>query len=131
DAVRSARGRGTPARDRRRRRRVVSRKKHDGPSPETLKLKRDQDNTRRALSNLKRGQGIEETAPGEPDVLQKQVEQLEETRERLSRLYFHQLEENRRRAQKLQHILRVVSDINSDLDPDTLLTRIAETVQES
>ena len=114
-------------------------RKAAGPSAETLKLKRELDGARRELANLKRGLGLEvaaaagaaAAAAAEPNPLQQQVVELEETRERLSRLYFNQLEENRRRAQKLQHILRVVSDINSDLDPDTLLTRIAETVQES
>ena len=70
-------------------------------------------------------------AAGADDVLQKRVEELEEARERLARLYASQLEENRKRAQKLQHILRVVSDMNSDLDPDSLLSRIAETIQQS
>ncbi len=108
----------------------MSHRKSPAPSAETLKLKRDLDNARRELVNLKKGLGLEAPA-GEPGALQKQVAELEETRERLSRLYFNQLEENRKRAHKLQHILRVVSDINSDLDPETLLSRIAETIQQS
>jgi signal transduction histidine kinase/response regulator RpfG family c-di-GMP phosphodiesterase len=108
----------------------VSRRKAPPASADVLKLKRDLDGARRELSNLKRSLGLEAPA-SEPGALQQQVVELEQTRERLSRLYFNQLEENRKRAQKLQHILQVVSDINSDLDPETLLSRIAETIQQS
>jgi len=62
--------------------------------------------------------------------LRRRVSELEEARERLGRLYASQLEENRRRAERLHRILRVVSDLNSDLDPSTLLGRIADTIRE-
>ncbi len=118
------------------------------PTVEALRLKRELDTTRRELSNLKKTLGLEGAASapahapahasaparsstGGSDGLQKQIADLEETRERLSKLYFNQLEENRKRAQKLHHILTVISDINSDLDPETLLGRIAETIQQS
>jgi signal transduction histidine kinase/response regulator RpfG family c-di-GMP phosphodiesterase len=108
----------------------VSHPRNIAPSAENIKLKRDLDNARRELATLKKGLGLEAPA-GESGALQRQVTELEETRERLSRLYFNQLEENRKRAQKLQHILGVISDINSDLDPETLLGRIAEAIQQS
>ncbi|HKQ56247.1 MAG TPA: HD domain-containing phosphohydrolase [Candidatus Eisenbacteria bacterium] len=77
---------------------------------------------------------IAESETGEPaggGALQQRIAELEVARERLSRLYASQLEENRKRAQKLHHILRVVSDMNSDLEFETLLQRIAETIQQS
>jgi hypothetical protein len=116
-----------------------------------IKLKRDLDNARRELTLLKKAQGIEEekkpaataSAPpagkrtpgsrlpaGAPATLQAQIAELERTRERLSRLYFTQVEENKKRAQKLHHILQVVGDIRRELDPDALLDRIAATIQE-
>jgi hypothetical protein len=73
---------------------------------------------------------VAQATGAEIDALRAKAAELEEARERLSKLYATQLEENRKRAQKLQHILRVVSDINSDLDPATLLERIAGTIQE-
>jgi signal transduction histidine kinase/response regulator RpfG family c-di-GMP phosphodiesterase len=120
----------------------VNRRKE--PSPEATKLKRELDSARSDVSRLKRTASKAAAAaaaaaaaqpPGgaaEADhaALRQRVAELEEARERLGRLYTTQLEENRKRAHKLQHILRVVSDINSDLDPATLLTRIAETIQQ-
>jgi K+-sensing histidine kinase KdpD len=73
---------------------------------------------------------VDAATAAENTALRERVAELDEARERLGRLYATQLEENRKRAHKLQHILRVVSDINSDLDPDTLLSRIAETIQQ-
>jgi signal transduction histidine kinase/response regulator RpfG family c-di-GMP phosphodiesterase len=122
----------------------VKKKPSSAPSVEFLKLKRELDLARRELTLLKKV--APETTPAAPArsagpartpdadsavALQKQVADLEQTRERLSRLYLTQLEENRRRAQKLHHILQVVGDINRDLDPDTLLMRIADTIRES
>jgi len=125
----------------------VSRGKLPPPSAESLKLKRELDAAKREVVRLKKslGAGPEDrpdaraasgtTVPAGPsaaefDAMRGRVTELEEARERLSRLYATQLEENRKRSQKLQHILRVVSDINSDLDPATLLARIAETIQQ-
>lgn len=105
-------------------------RKESGPSLEALKLRRDLDAAKRELVRLRKGQAGEAPA-ADTQALRQRIEELEETRERLSRLYFTQLDENRKRAQKLHHILRVVSDINSDLDPETLLSRIAETIQQS
>ena len=101
-----------------------------GPSPMELKLKSDLDRTRRELSQLKKAGGGQ-TQREEPAQLRGQVTELEETRGRLSKLYFDQLEENRRRASKLHEILRAISQINADLDLDTLLSRVAATIQTS
>ncbi len=121
----------------------MSRRKDSGPSPESQKLKGELDAARRELSKLKKSLGAKggpaareadpdagAAAAAENAALRERVAELDGARERLGRLYATQLEENRKRAHKLQHILRVVSDINSDLDPDTLLTRIAETIQQ-
>ena len=64
------------------------------------------------------------------EALERRLAELEKTKERLSKLYFTQLDENRRRAQRLHDILRVVSEINADRDLDTLMERIASTIQE-
>jgi len=121
----------------------MSKGKKPESSAETLKLKRELDNVRGELNRLKRtmaGKGEftpAAPAPGRPDRSSAELEtsrakiaELEEARERLSKLYATQLEENRKRSAKLQHILSVVSDINSDLDSATLLARIAETIQQ-
>ncbi len=71
-------------------------------------------------------------APAGPEneALRDGIRAFDEARERMLRLYAEQLAEDRKRARDLQRILGVVSDINSDLDPATLLTRIAETIRQ-
>src|SRR6516162_3553586 len=59
----------------------------------------------------------------DPAALVKQVEELSRTRQRLSKLYFNQVEENRKRATKLHLILENIHRINSERDLDTLLSR--------
>ncbi len=61
--------------------------------------------------------------------LRKQVAELTETRQRLSRLYFNQVEENRKRAQKLHQILENIGEINAGLDLEAMLARLAETIR--
>jgi signal transduction histidine kinase/response regulator RpfG family c-di-GMP phosphodiesterase len=63
------------------------------------------------------------------DTLERQVVELNSAKQRLSRLYFNQLEENRKRAQKLHQVLENICEINSELDLDVLLNRFAETVR--
>ncbi len=63
--------------------------------------------------------------------LQKQVAELEATRERLSRLYFSQVDDNRKRAEKLHLLLEVVSQINSTRELEVLLNHIAGAIQKS
>ncbi|MGH7730424.1 MAG: HD domain-containing phosphohydrolase [Candidatus Eiseniibacteriota bacterium] len=114
----------------------MSRRKGSDASAQAQKLQRELDAARNELGRLKRAVASKATPEAAPEsaadaaTLREQVAELEEARERLGRLYARQLEENRKRAHKLQHILRVVSDINSDLDPATLLARIAETIQQ-
>ena len=64
-------------------------------------------------------------------MLRSQIEELSSAKQRLSRLYFNQLEENRKRAQKLHLILENISRINSELDLNALLDRVAATIRDS
>jgi len=70
-------------------------------------------------------------ATEEMEALRAEVSVLQETKQRLSRLYFRQVEENRQRAQKLHELLGNLCEINSALDIDTLLARLAATVSNS
>ncbi len=63
--------------------------------------------------------------------LQRQVADLVSTRQRLGRLYFSQVEENRKRAQKLHEILENISKISSNLDLDSMLETLASTIKQS
>ena len=65
------------------------------------------------------------------DHLRQEITELTAAKQRLSRLYFNQLEENRKRAQKLHQVLENVCEINSELDLDALLARFAETIAAS
>jgi signal transduction histidine kinase/response regulator RpfG family c-di-GMP phosphodiesterase len=67
----------------------------------------------------------------DPVELQRQIHELTTTRQRLSRLYFSQVEENRKRAQKLHEILENISRINSNLDLDSMLRALADTIRQS
>ncbi|MEO5616724.1 MAG: ATP-binding protein [Candidatus Eisenbacteria bacterium] len=69
--------------------------------------------------------------PGDPAAMMRQIEDLSRTRQRLSKLYFSQVEENRKRAAKLHQILENIYQINSELDLDTLLARLAETLRQT
>ena len=53
--------------------------------------------------------------------LRNRVRDLEQMRERLSRLYFSQVETGKARMEKLHRILEVVTRLNSSLDIDSLL----------
>lgn len=63
--------------------------------------------------------------------LRQRVRDLEQMRERLSRLYFSQVETGKARMEKLHRILEVVTRLNSSLDIDTLLGQIVGAVQKS
>lgn len=67
----------------------------------------------------------------ELETLRGQVDELGRTKQRLSRLYFNQLDENRKRAERLQLILQIIGELNADLDLDRLMDRIAHTIQTS
>ena len=115
----------------------------DGPSPTELRLKAELERTRAEVQLLRKGAPDEAGAPprgkgprdaggsGENPSLEARIAELEQTRERLSKLYFNQLDENRRRASKLHEILRMVSEINANLNLETLLDRLAITIQTS
>jgi signal transduction histidine kinase len=61
--------------------------------------------------------------------LRRQVQELSATRQRLSRLYFNQVDENRKRAEKLHRVLEHIYEINADLELEPLLERIVETIR--
>ena len=118
--------------------------KKKSPSVSELRLRSDLDSTRRELGKLKKREGdaeearvaekarvAEEASVAKPDQghLEKRVAELEQTKERLSKLYFTQLDENRQRAARLHDILYALTKINADRDFDTLLDRIAATIQ--
>ena len=63
--------------------------------------------------------------------LRNRVRDLEQMRERLSRLYFSQVETGKARMEKLHRILDVVTRLNSSLDIDSLLAQIVGAVQKS
>jgi signal transduction histidine kinase len=63
--------------------------------------------------------------------LRNRVRDLESMRERLSRLYFSQVETGKARMEKLHRILEVVTRLNSSLDIDSLLAQIVGAVQKS
>jgi signal transduction histidine kinase len=69
--------------------------------------------------------------PTDTAALVRQIEELSRTRQRLSKLYFSQVEENRKRATKLHLILENLHQINSELDLETLLARLAETLSQT
>jgi len=124
---------------------------NQGPSQSELRMKAELDRARRELTKLKKGAvepgppsvpvpsddaeaALTSAAPGSADevaALRRLVAELSATRQRLSRLYFSQVEENRQRGRRLHQILESIGRINSELDLDTLLARIAETVAES
>ena len=115
------------------------RKRKDAPSPTETRLKSELERARAELQQMRKG-APEEASRGVPPgtrratgdaALEARIEQLEQTRERLSKLYFNQLDENRRRASKLHEILRMVSEINTNLNLETLLDRLATTIQTS
>jgi signal transduction histidine kinase len=77
-----------------------------------------------------RGGSIKSTW-SEMQQLRQRVRDLEQMRERLSRLYFSQVETGKARMEKLHRILEVVTRLNSSLDLDTLLGQIVGAVQKS
>ncbi|MGH7740746.1 MAG: HD domain-containing phosphohydrolase [Candidatus Eiseniibacteriota bacterium] len=56
------------------------------------------------------------------------IAELNADRERLNTLYMLAVEQNRQRADKLHRILENICDINSGLDLDALLRRLADTI---
>jgi signal transduction histidine kinase/response regulator RpfG family c-di-GMP phosphodiesterase len=125
---------------------------NQGPSQSELHARSELDRTRRELAKLKKGvlaAGVAAAAgaaaaadeaaatvaaPGSPaelEALRRQVEELTATRQRLSRLYFGQVEENRTRGRRLHQILESIGQVNAELELEALLPRIAEVVRAS
>jgi signal transduction histidine kinase len=106
-----------------------------GPSDVEVRLRAELDRARRELGQLKKSEPIAAAAPEpiEPadPRLEQRIAELERTKERLSKLYFAQLDENRKRSGRLHAILRVVTEINADRDLETLVQRVADTIQRS
>jgi signal transduction histidine kinase len=65
----------------------------------------------------------------EIEQLRMRARELELTRERLSRLYFSQVEAGKARMERLHRLLEVVTQLNSTLDLDVLLDAIVRAVQ--
>jgi signal transduction histidine kinase len=65
----------------------------------------------------------------EIEQLRRRVRELELTRERLSRLYFTQVEAGKTRTEKMHRLLEVVTQLNSTLELDALLAGIVRAVQ--
>jgi signal transduction histidine kinase len=103
-------------------------------SNEEFKLRGELDRLRREAvlakrdgsNGSRRGSG---TRDEELASLRQQVVELTDTRQRLSRLYFSQVEENRKRALKLHQILENIGEINAGLDLEAMLGRLAETIR--
>jgi GAF domain-containing protein len=105
-----------------------------GPSESEVRLRTELDRVRRELAQLKKepvGAAAPEAIESADPRLEQRIAELERTKERLSKLYFAQLDENRKRSARLHAILRVVTEINADRDLETLVQRVADTIQES
>ncbi|HET9328230.1 MAG TPA: HD domain-containing phosphohydrolase [Candidatus Eisenbacteria bacterium] len=105
----------------------MSSRRRKGPSALELKLQTDLLRARREIDHLRKDGGGEGT---EDHPLARRVQELERIKERLSRLYFTQLHENQERAARLQEILQALSEINAERELETLLDRIASTIQD-
>jgi signal transduction histidine kinase/response regulator RpfG family c-di-GMP phosphodiesterase len=70
-------------------------------------------------------------AAADTAALEQEIEQLRRAKQRVSKLYYQQVEENRKRAAKLHQILENLCDINAGFDLDTLLTRLADHIRQS
>ena len=84
-----------------------------------------------AAAEAAAGPALPLAIPADSAAMMRQIEDLSRTRQRLSKLYFSQVEENRKRASKLHQILENIFQINSELDLDTLLSRLAETLRQT
>jgi K+-sensing histidine kinase KdpD len=93
-----------------------------GPTPEHLRLKSELDQARRELKKLK---GAEAPAGGastdEVAALRAQVAELNGVRQRLSKLYFGQVEEAKKRAEKLRRVMDVAARIGAEPDVEAIL----------
>ncbi len=108
------------------------RRKPGDSGAEEQRLRGEVDRMRRENGKLKKAATQPAAPQPEPvdlERLRAEVAELTATKQRLARLYFSQVEENRKRARKLHQVLESVGVINSDLDLDVLLQRLAETIR--
>ncbi|HUK64601.1 MAG TPA: HD domain-containing phosphohydrolase [Dongiaceae bacterium] len=129
--------------------------KNTGPSAIELKMRAEVDRLRRELSRLKKAASADGGDPAhaaraaehvtehaspvasvngadgdEVTRLRGEIEQLTNARERLGKLYFHQIEENRQRTARLHRLLKALREISSHLELGTLMQRLAESIKE-
>ncbi|MFI5370175.1 MAG: HD domain-containing phosphohydrolase [Candidatus Eisenbacteria bacterium] len=124
----------------------MSSKSNTGPSATELKMRAEVDRLRRELTKLKKAAaGGDAGAAGTTDGataaahvsesseiarLKAEINQLASARERLGKLYFGQIEENRQRTARLHRLLRALAEISGHLEMDTLMQRLAEAIKE-
>jgi len=119
-----------------------------GPSTVELKQRGDIDRLRRELFRLKRdtqasgvaavqaaADSVSAAAAGSADAgelerLRAELAEDKGARERLGKLYFQQIEENRQRTARLHRLLHALRDISEYLELETLLRRLAEAVRD-
>ena len=105
-----------------------------GPTPQEMKTRIELDRLRREVRNLRAASGLTAGEPlvAAPDAdpgLQDQIHELDRTKQRLSKLYFNQVQENRRRAERLRHLLESLSWLNEEQDLDARLRHLVATVR--
>jgi GAF domain-containing protein len=63
------------------------------------------------------------------DDLKNKIDELDSTKQRLSRLYFAQVEENRRRAERVHRLFGTIALLNAERDTEKLLRAVTEAVR--
>ncbi|HET7225602.1 MAG TPA: HD domain-containing phosphohydrolase [Candidatus Eisenbacteria bacterium] len=104
-----------------------------GPSQSEIKLRKDLDVARRELAKLRKAAPGGKDGPGEGDSpeaaeLHRQIVELTETRKRLARLYFGQVEDSRRRSERLDRVLDALAEFRA-ADAGDIAGRLAELVR--
>ena len=115
-----------------------------GPSQEELRLRSELDQARRELRKLKDTKDTKDTkdakdakdagaGPPADDVaaLRAQVTELDRTRQRLSKLYFGQVEEAKKRAEKVRRVLDVAARLAAESDLEAILGATAAAIPAS
>ncbi|MBI1799030.1 MAG: GAF domain-containing protein [Candidatus Eisenbacteria bacterium] len=123
-----------------------------GPGANEIRLRGEVDRLQRELTRFKRAQQAPNSAasacaPASPAMsptapalesatrsapasgpLEQRFAELAAEHERVKALYLEEVDQNRQRAAKLHRILENICEINSDLDLDHVLQRLAETI---
>ena len=107
----------------------MQKKERTGPSTTELKLRSDLDRVRRELDKLRKVPAAAD-ASAELERLRAQVVELTATRTRLSRLYFTQVEEGRRRSARQQRFCERLTDVRAGSDGplEQLVALVRETL---